>query len=309
MPTAGGGPNSSQDPARPRSAPAWARWTVAAIYVVYGFAKLNGSQFTVPAYVLDHPLGEVSGFWLTWHYYGYSTVYGTLLALVQIGGGLLLTVRRTWLVGALLLVPVAANILLVGVLYGVDLGGTLAAAAALGLLLYMLSPHARDLWRELTVREEGRPGPGGWRAWTARVALVLGAAGFTWWVANVNNRSPTPLDGVWSPTSGTSTSMRHVETVFFERNRAFMAVVKDTAGGYLRRHFEVEGETVRIWERWLEKGELLYRGTHSARRAGDPDTVTLRAVGRRDGRLVLVRTGGPDRGGGSGNGGDAADAP
>ena len=70
-----------------------ARWIAAVICILYGFAKLNGSQFTVLDSELTKPLGEVSGFWLTWYYFGYSPVYGNLLALIQIGGGILLVSR------------------------------------------------------------------------------------------------------------------------------------------------------------------------------------------------------------------------
>ena len=47
-----------------------ARWVAATICILYGFAKINGSQFTVLDSELTKPLGDVSGFWLTW-YFGY----------------------------------------------------------------------------------------------------------------------------------------------------------------------------------------------------------------------------------------------
>ena len=50
---------SRADPA----AHAAVRWFAALIAVVYGFAKLNGSQFTILDSELDRPMGEVSGFW------------------------------------------------------------------------------------------------------------------------------------------------------------------------------------------------------------------------------------------------------
>lgn len=67
-----------------------ARWIVAVIAIMYGFAKLNGSQFTVLDSELDKPMGAVSGFWLTWYYFSYSPVYGNLIAAIQVAGGLLL---------------------------------------------------------------------------------------------------------------------------------------------------------------------------------------------------------------------------
>ena len=126
-----------------RAPSAVARWLAAVICILYGFAKLNGSQFTVLDSELTKPLGEVSGFWLTWHYFGYSPVYGNLLALIQIAGGILLVVPRTSLAAALLLLPVAANILLIDLFYGVDLGGIMAAAV----LLLCLCARRRTLCR------------------------------------------------------------------------------------------------------------------------------------------------------------------
>ena len=42
----------------------------------YGFAKLMRTQFQPPQYILDTPAGELSGFWLTWVYYGHSQSAG-----------------------------------------------------------------------------------------------------------------------------------------------------------------------------------------------------------------------------------------
>jgi hypothetical protein len=79
---------------------AFCRYAAALVLVVYGFAKLNGSQFTVLSSELDKPMGDVSGFWLTWHYFGFSPIFGTLVAVVQIALGVLLCWRKTTLVAA-----------------------------------------------------------------------------------------------------------------------------------------------------------------------------------------------------------------
>ena len=95
-----------------------ARWIAAVLMILYGFAKLNGSQVTVLDSGVSKPMGEVGGFWLTWYYFGFSTVYGTVIALVEIDGGLLLAWPRTPLVGALVLLPVVGNIILMDILFG-----------------------------------------------------------------------------------------------------------------------------------------------------------------------------------------------
>lgn len=75
------------------------RYYAAFTLLGYGFAKIMGAQFTVLDSQLDQPLKYISGFWLTWYYFGYSPVYSTVIALVQIGGAGLLCFRRTALVG------------------------------------------------------------------------------------------------------------------------------------------------------------------------------------------------------------------
>src|SRR5947209_5464086 len=97
------------------------------LILFYGFAKLNGSQFTVLASELDKPLGQVSGFWLTWYYFGYSPIYGNIIALVQILGGVLLMFRKTTLLGSCLLLPIITNIILVDIFYRIDWGALLIA--------------------------------------------------------------------------------------------------------------------------------------------------------------------------------------
>src|SRR5665213_1292596 len=123
------------------------RWIAATLCIFYGFAKLNGSQFTVLDSELSRPLGQVSGFWLTWYYFGYSAAYGTAIALLQILAGILLVVPRTALLGALVLLPIAVNIVLVDVFFGVDLDGTLAAIVLLGCVCVTISMYAPRLKR------------------------------------------------------------------------------------------------------------------------------------------------------------------
>jgi hypothetical protein len=120
-----------------------ARYLVAFLVIVYGFAKLNGAQFNILDSELDKPMGQVNGFWLTWHYFGYSSVYGTIIALTQVLGGVLLMFRRTTLLGSCLLLPVIGNIILIDIFFGVD--ALAVALFILGCLLFIVSHHHRDL--------------------------------------------------------------------------------------------------------------------------------------------------------------------
>ena len=121
------------------------RYVVALLVITYGFGKLNGSQFTVLDSELDKPMGQVSGFWLTWYYFGYSKVYGNLIALAQVVGGVLLMFGRTTLLGSCLLLPIITNIILVDVFYGVELSALLTALFIEAALLIIIGRTRRRL--------------------------------------------------------------------------------------------------------------------------------------------------------------------
>lgn len=159
-----------------------ARYLAAVLIIFYAFAKLNGAQFTVIDSQLDTPMGLVAPFWLAWYFFGYSPLYGTFIALAQLLAGVLLFFPRTTLLGACILAPVMANIVLIDLSY--DVGG-------------------------------GLP--------TALPAL------YTVWVANVNNRAPTPIDGAWDVASATG-SADLPTAIFFEYNRAYLDLTPRDVG-------------------------------------------------------------------------------
>jgi hypothetical protein len=229
---------------------------------------------------MTKPMGEVSGFWLTWYYFGYSSTYGLLIALAQIGGGVLLAWPRTTLIGALVLVPVFVNILLINIFFGIGIGPTLVALIAVGCLAAVIAPHARRLRAALLL--EGADSRIGLRA-AALSLLLVGACSFTWWIANYNNISPTSIDGTWTEQSNGASPWRQV---FFERNRAFWVTFRSAEGKDEIHHFEVDDAgVVRIWQTWLRKGELLMEG----RIEGD-GRLHLRPVHASGSPLVLERT-------------------
>ena len=248
-----------------------ARYAAAFIVITYGFAKLNGSQFTILESELDKPLGEVSGFWLTWYYFGYSTFYGNLIALAQILGGVMLMFRRSTLLGACLLLPVITNIILVDIFYGVDLGGLLAALVAGFMLAIILSAHRRELL-DLFWTKQNALFPAGPQArsvsagkYAARALLILIPAVLTYYIAHYTNRDPTPIDGAWEVVEaapGGEAAGEVPRAVFYERNRAYLCVFKRGDGSYTWHHFEVDAEarSISIWEQWLRKGARIFEG-------------------------------------------------
>jgi hypothetical protein len=249
------------------------RYVVAFLVITYGFAKLNGSQFTILDSELDKPMGEVSGFWLTWYYFGYSKVYGNLIALLQVLGGILLMFRRTTLLGTCLLLPLFANIILVDIFYRIDLGALLVALFIEAALLIILAPHVRELYDLFWVKQKPLDPAKSSRGiakvgkYAARAVLILLPAIFTFWVANYNNRLPTPVDGTWDVVEVTPTlepGAKVPSVIFFEKNRAHLCVFKDRQGSYESHHFEVNPNqrTISIWQRWLQKGATLFDGRY-----------------------------------------------
>jgi hypothetical protein len=260
-------------PVKFEGGPTTIRWIAAVLCITYGAAKITGSQFTILDSELARPLGQVSGFWLTWYYFGYSTVYKTLIALAEIGGGLLLAVPRTALLGALVLLPVMGNIVVIDICFGVDLGATVTALVICACVVPVVVPHVGRL-RDALLLPAGRTphltaGSLG--------AIVILAFAFTFWIANYNNRLPTKIDGVWSVMAGpngpgTTPAWRHV---FFERNRAHWVTLRPPKGKDEQHHFEMDRQGhIQVWERWLKKGTLLMQGQYR-----DDGRIELTSVG------------------------------
>ncbi|MFD2933008.1 hypothetical protein [Spirosoma flavum] len=98
---------------------------IVAFYVAYsitgyGAAKILKTQFQPPNYVLETPIKDLSGFWLTWTYYGYSQTMAYILGWTQIVGCILLLFRYTRLIGVFVLLPVMVNIDLIDHFYEIS---------------------------------------------------------------------------------------------------------------------------------------------------------------------------------------------
>jgi len=249
------------------------RFIASFLILIYGFAKLNGSQFTILASELDKPMREVSGFWLTWYFFGYSSIYGTFIALAQIIGGIFLMFRKTTLLGSCILLPVITNIILVDIFYAIDFGALLVALVIEAALIIILTLHKKELvevfWRKQNSLFASGPRTKlkVYGAYGLRILMILIPAIFTYWVANYNNRLPTPIDGTWRvvETSPQNDSTRNALTaIFFERNRAYLCVFKRNDGTYEWHHFEIDSTkgTIRMWDQWLRKGAQIFDGTY-----------------------------------------------
>jgi len=273
------------------------RFFVSSFIILYGFAKLNGSQFTILASELDKPMGQVSGFWLTWYYFGYSPVYGNFLGLVQILGGVLLMFRKTTLLGSCILFPVVTNIILIDIFYRIDLGALLIAFLMDFALIGILTFHRHELLEVFWSKQNNVfPGQSSAKSrvlgkYAIRALMIATPAIFTYWVANYNNRLPTPIDGAWAVVSispqNAATSDALVD-IFFERNRASLCVFKHKDGSYEWHHFEVDEprRTITIWQEWLRKGNKIFAGTYEL--SGDELRLSGKFVNSSDETILVL---------------------
>ena len=99
---------------------AYLRFVLAVSMITYGAAKVIPSQFPPPTLDrLIQPFGDASPMGLLWTFMGASAAYNIFTGAAEMLGGLLLTMRRTALLGALISMGVLANIVALNFMYDV----------------------------------------------------------------------------------------------------------------------------------------------------------------------------------------------
>ena len=89
------------------------RWYLVWYMISYGWGKLTMSQFGVNNdSILRTPLEEVDKFYLAWHLYGESHFFNYTTEII---GGILLIFNRTVLLGAILILTILGNILIIDI--------------------------------------------------------------------------------------------------------------------------------------------------------------------------------------------------
>jgi hypothetical protein len=134
------------------------------------------TQFQTADYVLDMPLSEVSGMGLTWYYFGYSYPLAVIIALFQLGGSILLLYRRTTLLGAMILLPVMVNIVLINMFYKISSGAffnSVIYSVALIFLLLLYRKRLKIIFWDLVDQLPGIPLGGSWIKNSLRVLPIL----------------------------------------------------------------------------------------------------------------------------------------
>ena len=122
----------------------YVRFTLAAAMVTYGALKVIPSQFPPPGLDrLVQPFGDASPMGLLWTFMGFSRGYEMFCGAAELLGGLLLTVRRTALLGALVSAAVLSNIVAMNFLFDVPV--KLYSSLLLLMALIVAAPDLRRL--------------------------------------------------------------------------------------------------------------------------------------------------------------------
>ncbi len=180
---------------------AWVQGIVA-FYVAYmicnyAFAKLLKTQFQPPAYILETPIGELNGFWLTWTYFGFSETFANILGWTQVLGSVLVLFRRTRLLGAFILIPVMVNICLIDHFYTIS---PLAYFNALHYTFILFFFVALETPKLLAVFfAEPTSSVRGWRVWALNIVrvAVVALALLKIYTLRESFEPRTKLNGVW----------------------------------------------------------------------------------------------------------------
>jgi uncharacterized membrane protein YphA (DoxX/SURF4 family) len=120
------------------------RYFVASVMLYYGFGKVLKLQFPdlTPGW-LDRHVGEMSPMGLLWTFMGFSRAYTVFAGIAEVIGGVLLLGRRTATLGALIIIAVMTNVVVLNFCY--DVPAKLYALQLLVMAVLIAAPNARRL--------------------------------------------------------------------------------------------------------------------------------------------------------------------
>lgn len=186
--------------------------TIVIFYVAYeisnyGLAKILQTQFQPPHYVLDTPIGELGGFWLTWTYFGYSQTFAFILGGTQVLGSFLLLFRYTRLIGVFILFPVMVNINLVNHFYDISRLAYYNAIHYTWILMWLMCLDYDKLKAAFLSHQEKIKVNINTILLNLLRILVLGAS--FWYIYGVKSKfqPPTQVNGAWKVETATQDSL------------------------------------------------------------------------------------------------------
>ncbi|HYR28201.1 MAG TPA: hypothetical protein VEU30_07020, partial [Thermoanaerobaculia bacterium] len=133
----------------------YVRFGLAAAMIGYGAFKIIPSQFSAPILErLLQPFGDASPMGLLWTFMGASAAYTIFTGVGELVGGLLLTMRRTALLGALVTAGVMTHVVVLNFTYDVPV--KIYSTVLLLAALVIAAPDARRLF-DFFLRHPDKP--------------------------------------------------------------------------------------------------------------------------------------------------------
>lgn len=188
----------------------YVRVSLATAMIVYGAMKAINSQF--PALGLERlvqPFGDASPMRLLWNFMGFSQAYTMFSGIAELAGGLLLSFRRTALLGALVSIGVMVNVVMLNFSYDVPV--KLFSSHLLLAGVFLLLPDLRRLANFFLLNRPVEPAPApplfasrrlDRAAVVLRTLALLGLAGFMLFSSYQGRKQyqamRSPLRGIWS---------------------------------------------------------------------------------------------------------------
>lgn len=184
------------------------RYLLAAIIIFYGLDKLMVNQLNMSYYWFGDELGKLSGFQLTWSFFGYCKFYNSTIALAQVFGGFLLMFRRTTLIGAIFLLPILVNITLIDFNYDIPAKDiitallfmdvflvSISAKLLITLFIYMQPVDPKKFIDSYGLTKENSK--------ISKLMIVFGVLFFAFFTNfnQIKTETPSPFEGAWESIS------------------------------------------------------------------------------------------------------------
>lgn len=188
----------------------YVRFALAAAMISYGLSKVLVDQFPAPTLErLVQPFGDASPMGMLWTFMGTSAAYTVFTGLGELMGGLLLTMRRTTLLGALITAAVMTHVAVLNFSYDVPV--KLYSCILLFHALFLIAPDLKRLVAFFTAAPERMA----WWKIALRTVIVLAFVGWTFKQeldvrAQYGAGAPkSPLYGIWNVDEMTVNGVAH----------------------------------------------------------------------------------------------------
>ncbi len=282
------------------------RLTLGVAMFGYGMSKVFPLQMAPPSLaVLNEPLGNTSPMTLLWTLIGLHPGYEMVCGAAEVIAGLLILIRRTALLGALVTAFVTTNIVLYNFFFDVPV--KIYAAQLLLMSLALIVPDMRSLyryfWRHVPTAPSGSWVPPSKRRWFRRtitgveiwILVMVGVAlpitlGIGYAKQAQAMKNPSPLTGQWHLDSATKPYLTGdgmpMIDIFFEPSGRTMVRSSDTVLWRAGKKYDEKKHTLQLFTTGHD-GAPVYAVTQP-----DPSHMVLTPTGKdakKDGVLKLRR--------------------